>query len=324
MNIFTVLSQGKGRLNEENLSAMLGFLLSPTQTHGFGDTFLRLFLNVVAHRSGDPHCFADFLGSNKLLQAETLLESAYALGSKRRVVDLELQLYTRSFNPQRNEIEVREVHRIAIENKVKTQAADSEQLKEEFLGIIQDIEGDDQLKLTMVFLTPPDDSLRFQAEYAALDPSTLGRHAKAWLRWSGPNEDQMHLVALMKRLLHQEETVEVTPISDYVRHTLKAFIRHIIESPAGSPGKSIEPRRQPAMEDIIEVVAVTIAGIDYHIEQYESSAIRVYNVEKQEYEVAKPLLRTINTDKGLGHCSQVKLFAGWSSAMLRPAPLRLD
>ncbi len=53
MNIFTVLSQGKGRLNEENLSAMLGYLLTPSQTHGLGDTFLRPFLIAVAEACGD-------------------------------------------------------------------------------------------------------------------------------------------------------------------------------------------------------------------------------------------------------------------------------
>src|SRR3989442_963956 len=57
MNIFTVLSQGKGRLNEENLSAMLGYLLTPSQTHGLGDTFLRPFLRAVADASGDVKRF---------------------------------------------------------------------------------------------------------------------------------------------------------------------------------------------------------------------------------------------------------------------------
>lgn len=30
MNVFSVLSQGKGRVNEENLSAFIGYLLNPS------------------------------------------------------------------------------------------------------------------------------------------------------------------------------------------------------------------------------------------------------------------------------------------------------
>ena len=69
MNIFTVLSQGKGRLDEENVSAMLGYLLTPTQTHGLGDTFLRPFLATVAQACADPMRFDQCMHDSKAIRA---------------------------------------------------------------------------------------------------------------------------------------------------------------------------------------------------------------------------------------------------------------
>ena len=40
MNILNVFSWGKVNLNEEYLSAMLAYLLSPNGSHGMSDTFL--------------------------------------------------------------------------------------------------------------------------------------------------------------------------------------------------------------------------------------------------------------------------------------------
>jgi len=299
MNIFTVLSKGKGRLNEENLSAMLGFLLFPSQTHGLGDTFLRQFLVAVAHACNDPHRFDDILHSGKPTRAEVLLESPYSLGKQRRIIDIEVRILARQFNAPMSDPEYTETHRIAIENKVKEQAADREQLKEEFIGLLQDLEGDDKIQMTMVFLTPPGESAKFTDEFAALDESTLGVHKKAWLRWAGQDDQPGHMVALIKELLRQEDQANISPVSDYLRHTLKAFVRHILESPAGNTTKVVDPRKTPEAGDIIQVLVINVGGITYQLERYESSTVRVLNTETQEYEVVKPILRKINDEKGL-------------------------
>lgn len=51
MNIFNVLSQGKGSINEENMSAMLAFLLLDSQTHGLGNVFLKRFLMLISEKA---------------------------------------------------------------------------------------------------------------------------------------------------------------------------------------------------------------------------------------------------------------------------------
>lgn len=52
--------------------------------------------------------------------------------------------------------------------------------------------------------------------------------------------------------------------------------------------------------NVIEVATVSIKSGSYRIERYDSTSIRVYNIDSQNYETAKPLLREINTEKNLG------------------------
>ena len=44
MNIFRILAQGDGSINEPNISAFLGYLLNPNEDHGLGSYFLEQFL----------------------------------------------------------------------------------------------------------------------------------------------------------------------------------------------------------------------------------------------------------------------------------------
>ena len=294
MNIFTVLSQGKGRLNEENLSAMLGYLLTPSETHGLGDTFLRPFLNCLASACGNATRYDDMLNAGKRLRCELFLENPYDVDGRRRVVDIELRMSLRVADGESADLEI---HRIAIENKVKAQAADTTQLKDEFLGILQDLDNDENVGVTMVFLTPPLESIRFQDEYDALDEKTLGRHRKAWLRWAGKDDDRSHIVALLRLLLVAEAEAQISPLAEYLRHTLKAFIRHILESPAGSFGRL---RETISPGEVVQVTAVKLGTTIYQIERHESTAIRILNLTSREYEVAKPILRQINEEKKLG------------------------
>lgn len=46
MNIFRILAQGDGSINEPNVSAFLGYLLDPNEDHGLGSIFLERFLQL--------------------------------------------------------------------------------------------------------------------------------------------------------------------------------------------------------------------------------------------------------------------------------------
>ena len=290
MNIFDVLSQGKGRLNEENLSAMLAFLLSPNQTHGLGDIFLRHFLKAIAQACDEEKTFSSILNDANPIRSDILLESAYKIGNKRRVVDIEIRIFKPTFN-QSNKEELTEIHRIAIENKIKAQSASTNQFKEEFEGILNDFEGDDQIDVTMVFLTPSNKHKGLSEEYDTLDEKILGSHRKSWLFWSDETGMDNTVVGLIRDILKKESEAQIPPMMEYFRHTLKALVLHLLESSKGLISK-------PEWE-IAEVAFVELSKGKYRIERYANSTIRLVNLETQKYEAAKPFLRKIIREKKL-------------------------
>lgn len=294
MNIFDALSQGKGKLNEENLSAMLAFLLSPGQPHGLGDIFLRHFLKIVAQTCGEENRFDNILNENTPIRSDILLESPYSLGNKRRVIDIDIRIFKPLSKQKNNKEELIEIHRIAIENKIKAQSANPQQLKEEFKAILKDISADDQIKVTMVFLTPSVEHKKLSEEYESLDKKTLGSHRKAWLHWSGEKENDHTIVDMIREILNKESEAEIPPMMEYLRHTLKAFVLHLL-------GSTSDPSAIPVEGyGIAEVLFFKVPGGKYRIERYENSTIRVVNLETQKYESAKPTLRKVIKEKRLG------------------------
>ena len=49
MNLFRVMASGKRGINEENMSAVLAWLLHPGMDHGFGPAFLKTFLVEISN-----------------------------------------------------------------------------------------------------------------------------------------------------------------------------------------------------------------------------------------------------------------------------------
>ena len=47
MNIFKVLADGDGSINEANISAFLSFLLNPKNDHGLNDELLKRILTLL-------------------------------------------------------------------------------------------------------------------------------------------------------------------------------------------------------------------------------------------------------------------------------------
>lgn len=54
MNIFEIFSAGKEKINEENMSSVLGFLLYPMSPHGFGRESLGTFLEPIENYIKKP------------------------------------------------------------------------------------------------------------------------------------------------------------------------------------------------------------------------------------------------------------------------------
>lgn len=293
MNIFKALSQGYGRLNEENMSAMLGFLLAPYEAHGMGDIFLWLFLEAVAEKCGEKNRFQNVLAKGSRINAQIVFEEKYTVStptsSKTRRPDIEIRLY----DPLQS-IAPREIHRIVIENKIHPRAAQPEQFYEEYVAVRERIveENEQGTIVTMVFLTPSVDDTKLKMEYERLD--LTGKDSKEWLYWHD-EKDTLCITSIIRDILRQEDQAYIVPISDYMRHTLKAFTRHIIET-MQLPEKGGEFE----IGGLKEHVTVNISAGQYRLELYESSSVRAFNLVTSAYEDSTlALLKRINEEMGL-------------------------
>jgi hypothetical protein len=289
MNIFYALSEGRGRLTETNLSAFAAFLLAPDKPHGLSDAFLRAFLAEVAKCSGEPDRFNDVLASTRLT-AEIGLEKRYE-GRPPRTVDIDIQIMAGDDPLQRKG------HHLIIENKVKAASAQVSQLADQF-ACISEANRDEPAPITVVFLTPPGDASSLRAEFEALDLDGDRLHRKAWLRWTGGPDGHLSIVEIIRDLLRREATAEIEPITDYTRHTLKAFVlflqREIVTEAAAR-------RRFPGQAmDVIEQRPIELEGKSYVIARYSGGPVKVFDVDADQEVDAMPKLRLANEHYQLG------------------------
>ncbi len=267
MNIFQVLSQGKARLHEPSMSAMLGYLLDSNKDHGLGDAFVRAFLKLLDNDYFNQILTLDFIDS------QTSLEEPYQLDGNRKDIDIQLSILDENKN---------EIHRLIIENKIKAGAANPKQLKEYYLAVLSDESDIDNLSI--IFITPNINNKQLDAEYNNLIINKKS-HKKFWIHWSA---SQKCISDLLKSLLSQEMTGEINPINEYMRHTIKAFVRHSILTTEPNTRKTMR-----TLEDLGEVVDETIIQTitgKYRVVRRDSSQIQVFNEDSGDKEVARRIL----------------------------------
>jgi hypothetical protein len=114
MNIFEVLSNGKGRINEENVSAFLGYLLDPNENHDLGSEFFEKFLTKIGIKE-------DEIKATDIDNIEINYEFKVCPDNKKcRYIDIVFETAD---------------HIIAIENKISENAMQKNQLQEEYDGL---------------------------------------------------------------------------------------------------------------------------------------------------------------------------------------------
>ncbi|KAA0996159.1 hypothetical protein FVF58_50290 [Paraburkholderia panacisoli] len=292
MNIFYALSEGRGRLTETNLSAFLAFLLTPQAAHGFGDVFLRTFLDEIATACGDRQRFQAVL-DKRSITAQVGLEVQYD-GPAPRIVDIDLQLFDDAATQKK-------LHHLIIENKIRAGAAQAVQLKEQFECVRQTLREEEPCPVTAVFLTPPGEARVMTLEYDSLLLDAAIEHKKAWLRWRRntmeENVSSRTIVDLIRDLLRKEASAEIEPISDYTRHTLKAFVQFLerVMQPA-SLGRSQIGSDSDA---VVAQKEVMLDGRRFLIVRYATDAVKLFDGESDRELAAHPLLRKINVAYGL-------------------------
>lgn len=276
MNIFEVLNSGNSRLHEPSLSSILGYFLDSKKNHGLGDTFIRLFLNQINTVSKKEVFLNPYLDGPII--SDVSLEEPYKIGKKRFNIDIQISLLDREKN---------EVHRIIVENKIRSTSASPRQLADYYEAILDNEPNLKKKNLTFVFLTPKpkDSNSKLSEEYELLKPNQKS-HSKCWLHW---NNSDKALIGLFKDLLKKEATGEINPINEYLRHTIKAFIIFADELTDVSSRRAI--RFGEDLGDIVDSIEVVIESKKYTIVRRDSGQIQVYRDDEKV--VAKEVLRKV-------------------------------
>lgn len=270
MNIFHVLSQGKSRLNEPSMSAMLGYLLDSGKDHGLGDSFIRTFLTGI-----DKNAFEKFLAFN-FIRSESELEVQYDLNGTRKDIDIEILLSDNHDDDHK--------YKIIIENKIKVGSANPKQLQDYYAAILQDDKSITDLYI--IFITPENTARALNDEYESLNLSNNSHHKK-WLYWS--SSSQTSIVSMLRNVLNMEADGTINPINEYMRHTLKAFIKHASVVTKASTAKSI--RIGENIGEVIEEQEITLqSGDKYLVVKRDSTQIQVFNLLTGEKQVARHIL----------------------------------
>lgn len=277
MNIFQVLSQGKSRLHEPSMSAMLGYLLDSNKDHGLGDSAIRKLLQTI-----DDERFKELISSG-FIDSQVSLEEPYQLNGKRKDIDIQIILL---------DSEKKECHRIIIENKIKTGAANPKQLNEYYQAILTD---EPSIKnLTMVFLTPNISNNQLSSEFNNLELQNK-RHGKYWIHWSSGDNC---ISKILQELLELEVAGEINPINEYMRHTLKAFIRH--SSLTTEPSTQKTMRTGEDIGEILEETEIKTKSGEYRVVRRDSTQIQVFNIETGDKEVARHILAEYIDENNIG------------------------
>lgn len=196
MNIFEALSYGKGRINEENTSSFLAYLLKGDESHGLRYEFLERFLN--------KSCSIDIDVSDYSVSVE--LEKGFKHNEKEKCfIDI---LLTLEDDNKRKII-------FGIENKITSKSCQTHQLKKEYIGITNNLKSD--AEVFMIFVVPEEDSAT-KKEFNELE--NLDTKHKSIITWND-------IVNIIKSMLADEFKCKISPLSDYVRQTLQAFCYYV-------------------------------------------------------------------------------------------------
>jgi hypothetical protein len=197
MNIFKVLASApRNRFSENQVSAMLAWLLNPYMDHDLSYEFLLKFLERIGvEDTVIKRLKLSITDKNENAEIKIYLE--YDVGES--IVDIVLVIDGKYY--------------ISIENKIYPDAAVNEdQLRIQYECLRERINKEDQI--IIVFLVPTEQGKLIDAEYANLKVKGLDKQTK--VTWQEITDD-------IQDILKREENCEISPLSEYLRHTLKAF-----------------------------------------------------------------------------------------------------
>ncbi|MFZ4740878.1 MAG: PD-(D/E)XK nuclease family protein [Bacteroidales bacterium] len=218
MNIFKILANGDGTINENNISAFLGYLLDPYADHGLGFEFLERVIEKLE--------IDDF--NTKKYEYEILFEQAFKeVNKSKQIVDIVILCFEDNKGVLKeslvNDILLKErklKNIFLIENKVKNGSKKKDQIKNQFSSTVSSLELDSQLVYS-VYLTP--DEITYSNEFANFSETENKTH----LVWKHKSSENDSIYNILKELIEDENNGVIEAINEYTKHTIKSFIMFI-------------------------------------------------------------------------------------------------
>ena len=218
MNIFKILANGDGTLNEANVSAFLGYLLDPKADHGLGFEFLKAFLEqFTAEEEFDPEKY----------EYQVFYEQAFKEGIlAKQIVDIVVVCYTIDLGTGKESLvkgflnNSKSVEKIfLIENKIRADSITAGQLERQFNSTASELDDNLNAEIYSIYVTPEDQ--KFSDEF---DLAKLNRKAHLfWLK----NDDETSIKSILTNILRLESSGDLEPLNEYTLHTIKAFTKFI-------------------------------------------------------------------------------------------------
>jgi hypothetical protein len=229
MNIFKVIASApRGKFYENQASAILAWLLNPKMDHGLGYIFLNKFLERVGVDDDTREKLKTSINDNNdNLKIDVNLEYFIATNNDKntsKAVYIDIVLI------------INDYYYITIENKIDVNSASEDQLKNQYDAVKFEMESKEKenkdikgkTKVIVVFLVPSK-TPKIQQEYDELKPE--GQNKAKIIEWK-------EIVAIIKDILQEEHSCEISPINEYSKHTLKALSIFIDEDFMGYKEKN--------------------------------------------------------------------------------------
>jgi len=219
MNIFKILANGDGTINEANVSAFLAYLLDPKADHTLEYEFLDQFLESI---------FEDEKFNTGKYDYEVFLEQAFKEEDKsKNIVDIVIICYSIEKGTSKESLvkrfleNTKIIHKVLIiENKIKASSISPGQLLNQFSSTKYELSDDLADEIYSVYLTPDHNSLIDEFKAANIKKSTH-------VFWKSNRENAVSVISILKDIIYKESIGEVEPVSPYTVHTLKAFCKFI-------------------------------------------------------------------------------------------------
>lgn len=320
MNIFKILANGDGSINEANVSAFLGYLLDPKADHALGNEFLRRFLERL--NDEEDNFEEEFYN----LDYEIFYEQAFKEEeNSKQIVDLVIVGYQTKMDSGKeslihdfiaNSKDIKQIY--LIENKIRKGALTKEQLIKQYKSTIHQIPDKFGSSVTSIYLTP--DEPKYTSEFNLAKEELVNSHH---IHWKSQDEKASSIVSILYGLLEEEVKGKIEPLNEYTIHTIKAFCQ-FIENHFKSE-RQIEKsrkRREPGSFTNEQIKLNEESGIEQKL-----SELRDYLVnENPTFQIEKPDLSNPRHPrlriKHKGICVSVN--AGYSTRDIANVNYRLD